>query len=417
MDLEKRRVPGFIYTVFLFLLVVLLLMGSGCMDSGIQNPPESIKIGVLYPLSGDSAGFGRDCVNGTLLAIEEINQAGGIQALQGARLDVVMGDTRGIPDIGARETERLIRQEGVAAIIGVYASSVTIPATEVSERLKTPFMVNPGIADVITERGFRYLFRIMPKAEYYGENQVRFLQDLHNRTAIPIQRVALLHENSGFGTAAVFGQRSSLIRAGLEPVIEVAYDAALVTDMKDEISRILSADPDIILVTTYLSDSILIRKELARRGSDIPFIDTAGGTVTTRYIDELGPLAEGTLTLSEYSIHTKEGKSLNDRYYSRFTSNITGDSAYSYQAVMVLRDALERAGSADREKIRDALAATNMTQEEYMILPGEGIRFDESGQNIYSQLIMAQIQGGQLVPVWPDEYAIAPVRTPFTPSG
>lgn len=81
MDLEKRWVPGFIYTVFLFLLLVLLLMGSGCMDSGILNPPESIKIGVLYPLSGDSAGFGRDCVNGTLLAIEEINQAGGIQAL------------------------------------------------------------------------------------------------------------------------------------------------------------------------------------------------------------------------------------------------------------------------------------------------------------------------------------------------
>lgn len=417
MDLEKRRVPGFIYTVFLFLLVVLLLMGSGCMDSGILNPPESIKIGVLYPLSGDSAGFGRDCVNGTLLAIEEINEAGGIHALQGARLDVVMGDTRGIPDIGAKETERLISQEGVFAIIGVYASSVTIPATEVSERLKTPFLVNPGIADVITERGFRYLFRIMPKAEYYGENQVRFLQDLHRGTAIPIKRVALLHENSGFGTAAVFGQRSSLIRAGLEPVIEVPYDAALVTDMREEISRVLSADPDIILATTYMSDSILIRKELVRRGSDIPFIDTAGGTVTTRYIDELGPLAEGTLTLSEYSVHTPEGKSLNDRYYARFTSNITGDSAYSYQAVMVLRDALERAGSADREKIRDALAATNMTQEEYMILPGAGIRFDESGQNIYSQLIMAQIQGGQLVPVWPDEYATAPVRTPFTPPG
>ncbi len=415
MDFEKRRIPGFRSAIFLLLLLFIVV--SGCMDSEAFNPPDRVKIGVLYPLTGDSAGFGRDCVNGTLLAIWEINEEGGIKALRGAELEVVMGDTRGTPEAGVVETERLISQEGVCAIIGVYASSVTIPATEVSERLKTPFLVNPGIADVITERGFRYLFRIMPKAEYYGQNQVRFLQDLHNRTATPVQRVALLHENSGFGTAAVFGQRAALIRAGLEPVIEVPYDAAQVTDMREEISRVLSADPDIILATTYLRDSILIRRELVRIGSAIPFIDTAGGTVTSRYIDELGPLAEGTLTLSEYSIHTPEGKSLNDRYYARFQSNITGDSAYSYQAVMVLRDALERAGSADREKVRDALAATNMTREEHMVLPGEGIRFDESGQNVYTQLIMAQIQGRRLVPVWPEEYAAAPVCQPFTPSG
>ena len=399
--------PSYFLVFILFFMIVLV---SGCVTEEHPEIPTSVKIGVLSPLSGESSGSGKDCLNGMLLAIEEINTSGGIMSLNGINLTLVVGDTQGVPSVGEAETKRLIQDEDVVAVIGAYHSSVTIASTEVAEKLKTPYIVNVGIADAITERGFKYLFRIIPKAEYYGRNEVQFLNDLPNLTGTSVKRVALLHENTGFGTAAALGQREALIKAGYEPVVEIGYDAGNVTNMTDEIARILAADPDIILETTYLEDSILIRQELARVGSRIPVLDTAGGTVTARYIADLGLLAEDTMTISEYSTRVPEGKQLNERFYERFGTNITGDSMYSYQAVWVLKDALERAGSVNRQNIRDALSDTDIPAGDHMILPDERIRFDSTGQNEYSQLFILQIQHGELVPIWPEKYAIAPVH-------
>jgi len=395
------------------LVLIVLILVSGCADR-VSLPDGEIRVGLLFPMTGESAGFGNDCVNGSLLAIEEINAEGGIRSMNGAMLVPVTGDTRGNISEGIAQTIRLIEAENVSAIIGAYHSSIVIAATEVAEKQKTPFIVSVGVADPVTERGFRYLFRLIPRAENYGKDQVRFLMYLSNQTGIPFRRVALLHENTGFGTSVALGQRDALIRAGFEPVIEVGYDAETVSGMSDEISRIISANPDVILETTYIRDSILIRNELDRAGYDSLLIDSAGGTVTPRYRDELGSSADGTLTLSEYSTRTREGGELNERFLSRFGTNITGDSAYSYQAVRVLQDALERAGTGDRELLREALARTDMKKSDRMILPGEGILFDETGQNMYSQLYMLQAQDGELVLVWPESDMTSPVILPST---
>jgi branched-chain amino acid transport system substrate-binding protein len=396
--------------IYRFLMAVGVLLILSCGSAEKPAPAGNVKIGALFPLIGDLADKGKDSTDGVRLAVEEINAAGGIAAIGGAKLDLIIGDTQGKPERGVREAERLIKEQGVIALIGTYQSSVTKPATQVAERLETPFIVSISIADVITERGFRYTFRVQPKAQFYGRDQVRFLTELGNLAGYPVKRVALLHENTDFGTSAALAQKRALLEYGLELVAEVSYVAEGVTDLRQEVALVLASEPDVILVTTYLNDSILICQALDDTGTAIPLVDTAGGTVSAEYVEKLGPLAEGTLTLSEYSKYAAGGKELNDRFRARFGRDVTGDSAHAYQAVWVLTDALERARSRDKKKVRDALAATDLIRGPQMILPAERLRFDASGQNEFARLFVVQIQNGELVPVWPAEFAAARVR-------
>ncbi|MDQ5985925.1 MAG: branched-chain amino acid transport system substrate-binding protein, livK [Syntrophus sp. SKADARSKE-3] len=396
------------YGVLIIVIMLSLIAGCGGDDKPMSH--GKVKIGMLFPLSGELADKGKDSVNGVTLAAEEINASGGIAALGGAKLDLIAGDTRGNPDIGVQETGRLITDQGAVAIIGAYQSSVAKPASQVAERLETPFIISAAVADVITERGFRYTFRVLPKAQFYGRDQARFLADLGQLADYPVKQVALLHENTDFGTSVALAQKKALRDTGLNMIAEVSYVAEGATDLSKEVAQVLAAKPDAILEVTYLKDSILIRRAMTKAGATIPLVDSAGGTVSPEYIQTLKQSAEGTLTSSEYSKYTAEGKILNARFRARFGVDITGDSAYSYQAVWVIKDALERARSLDKKKLRQALAATDMPKGPHMILPAERLRFDAQGQNEFARLFIVQIQDGELVPVWPAEYAVAKVR-------
>ena len=393
-----------------FLLVLLLVVVMGCQRDKEGIPPDKIKVGALFPLSGDLKDKGTDSANGVRLAAEEINRAGGIAALDGARMEIVFADTRGKPEVGAKETERLIKEEGVVAVVGTYQSSVTKPASQVAEKLETPFIVSISIADIITERGFRHTFRIQPKAKFYARDQVQFLKDLEKLAGFSVKRVALLHENTDFGTSAALAQKAALRAHGLEVVAEVGYKAEGVTNLHKEVAQALAARPDVILTVTYLMDSILIRRALAESGAAVLMVDTAGGTVSPEYIQILGPLAEGTLTMAEYSKFAAGGRELNERFHKRFGVDITGDSAHAYQAVLVLKDALERSGSLEKDRLREALSTTDIPKGPQLVLPAERLRFDKSGQNEFAQLYVVQIQDGELAPVWPAQYATAKVK-------
>lgn len=395
--------------VAFLLAMVFLIVLPGCTGKKASEPASEVQVGALFPLSGDLNDKGKDSANGVRLAVEEVNAQGGIVALGGAKLKLVLADTQGNPETGIKETERLIEKEKVVAIIGTYQSSVTKMATQVAERRETPFIVSISIADVITERGFRYTFRIQPKAQFYARDQVRFLKDLESLAGYPVRRVALLHENTDFGTATSLAQKNALREQGLILAAEVSYKAEGVTHLDREVAQVLAAKPDAILAVTYLKDSILIRRALAKAGARIPLIDTAGGTVSPEYIQTLGPLADGTLTVAEYSKYAAGGQGLNDRFRKRFGVDITGDSAHAYQAVLVLKDSLERAGSVDKKKLRKALTETDLRQGAQMILPAERLRFDANGQNEFARLYVVQIQQGELVPVWPAQYATAKV--------
>jgi len=389
--------------IFLFYFILTL---SYCSS---QNE-KTIKIGILFPLTGELADKGLDSVRGTQLAVDEINSSGGIKSLNGAMLQQVIGDTKGNPEHGAIETERLILKDGVSAIIGTYQSSVTKQTTQVAEKLLTPFIVSISLADIITERGFRYTFRVQPKAEFYCRDQIEFLKDLKKMTGYSVRRVALIHENSDFGTSTAYAQKKILKDQNFSIAADVSYDASVLNTITKEITALLASKPDAILSVTYLNDSIVIAKTLARMNSKIPLIDTAGGSVSAEFISLAGTSSENIFSSAEFSKYTEKGRSLNERFHSKYGTDMTGDSAYAYQSVFVLRNAIERAGSTDRDRIRDALASTDMTKSSEIVIPASRIKFNQHGQNEAARLYIVQIQKGEYLPVWPEEYAKAKIR-------
>ncbi len=173
--------------------------------------------------------------------------------------------------------------------------------------------------------------------------------DLGKLAGHPVKRVALLHENTDFGTSTALAQKKALRDSGLDVVADVSYVAEGVTDLSKEVTQVLASRPDAVLTVTYLNDSILIRRAMIKSGAVIPLVDTAGGTVSPEYIKILKQSAEGVLTSTEYSKYTTDGKKLNARFRDRFGVDFTGDSAYAYQSVWVLKDALERARSVDKK--------------------------------------------------------------------
>ena len=383
--------------------------GDTTATTAAAGSGETVTIGALYPLTGDLAKLGQDNLDGLQLAIDEINANGGIKAMNGAKIQVVKGDSQGQPNVGIAEVDRMVQQDKVVTIIGPYQSGVAIPATQQAEKLAVPFIVSMAVSDDITDRGFKYTFRICPKADWYAKDQVDFLKDMKTLTGLDVKKVALLHEDTDFGTSTAAGQKKYLKEAGMEMVTEVSYPGNS-ADLTTQVSKVKAANPDAVLTVTYLNDAILIAQAKQKLGMTMPFFDAAGGTVDAEYIKRAGASAENMLTLIEYTKYAKGAEGLNDKFKQKYGRDITGNSAYAYQSGYVLADALERAAAADPEKIREALAATSMAAGPNMILPTQTLEFGPDGQNKSAPLFAVQIQNGELIPVWPQEYAAAEVK-------
>jgi branched-chain amino acid transport system substrate-binding protein len=409
-------------TTLIISLVTLSLVLTACggtapvAPAATEAPAASgassgnvIKVGALYPLTGDLAKLGEENKNGLQLAIDEVNAAGGIKSLGGAKIELVWGDSQGKPEVGISEVTRLAQQDNVAAIIGAYQSGVTVPATQEAERLSTPFIVSMAVSDTITERGFKYTFRICPKASWYAKDQVTFVKDLKDLAGLDIKKVALLHEDTDFGESTAAGQKKYLEEAGIDMALEVKYSASA-ADLTTEVAKVKAANPDAVLTVTYLNDSVLIARAREALGmTNIPFIDAAGGTVDPEFIKQLGQTAEGWFTEIEFTKYAAGADVLNNAYLAKFGNDITGNGAYAYQAGWVIADALERAASTDRNAVRDAIAKTDLASGPNMVLPTDHIYFGEDGQNPNAPLFVVQVQNGELIPVWPAKYAAKPV--------
>jgi len=368
---------------------------------------DDVKVGVLLPLSGPVAPIGQNNRRGHALAIDEVNAAGGIKALGGAKLVIVDGDTQGNPKVGIQETEKLVTQ-GVAAILGAYQSNVTFPSTQVAEKAAVPYIDPVAIADSITEgRNFKYTFKVAPKASWYARDQLKFIKWVGEKSGKPVKRVVLMYEDTLFGQSTSKGQEASAKELGIEVVEKIAYPAES-PDMTPTISRIKQMAPDALVLVSYIADAVLITKTMKELGVNVPIMGTSAGHIDPAYITNLGPLAENSFTVGEWNPDLKKpgAADIAARFQAKFGVPMNGHAAETYMSTMVLVDALERAGSADRAKLREALSKTNICGARN-ILPYDCVRFEESGQSPEGQLVMLQVQNGKFVSVWPPEVAAA----------
>jgi len=393
---------------------------------------SEIVIGAVYPLSGNLAKVGTDIKDSIELAAEIVNddvdlpvplgKGKGLPGLGGARVRVVFADHQSSPERGLSESERLITQEHVVALLGSYNSNVTATASQAAERLKIPFLNETSTSPLLTARGFKWFFRTTPTDDEFSENFFKFLQSRKS-----VKRVALLYENTLFGSDVSKFEKKYAQKYGYEVVADIAY-AAKSTNLSSEIQRLKSAAPEVLLQTSYTSDAILstkTMKELDFRPQAILAMDA--GHVASEFVPALGKDAEGILSREVWALGLGAKKPIvsrvNDLFRKRTQASrgapvdMDGTSARAFVGFLVLCEAINRAGSTEPEKIRAALEATDIPGDA-LIMPWRGVKFDpKTHQNTLGSGILVQIQDGKYVVVYPFDLAAAEVRWPLATWG
>ena len=237
--------------------------------------PSVIRIGALYPLSGNIASTGLDCRRGAELAVDIINgkydldlplaKSEGLPNLGGAKIELVFADTKGEPKNGIAEAERLVTQEKVVAIIGAYQSSVTKTASQATERLQIPFVCSDASSPTLTQRGFKYFWRASPHDGLFAKDQINFLKDMEKVKHQKVETIAVLNENTEFGANVAKEVVKAATDGGYKVVAEISYTANA-TDVTSEVGRLIQAKPDVLIHASYITDAILFTKTFKEMG-------------------------------------------------------------------------------------------------------------------------------------------------------
>jgi len=388
--------------------------------------PQVIKIGAVYPLSGNIASTGLDNQTGVELAVEIINgkydldlplaRTMGLPNLGGAKIQIVYADTKGDPRNGMSETERLITSEHVVAMIGAYQSAVTKTASQETERLKIPFVCSDASSPTLTERGFKYFYRVSPHDDIMAKDPFLFLKDLEKKTGQKVQTVALLSENSEFGSQAGKAYKKYADEMGYKVVAEITYPNNA-TDVSSEVSKLIAAKPDVLLHASYITDAILFTKTFKEKGFQPKGIVTMAGYIEPAYLPAVKADGNYIFIRSTFAIDLAKSKPLvgkvNELYKKKYGHDMSENAARSFMAPFVLADAINRAKSTDPDAILKALNETDIPGSQ-LIYPWQGIKFDpQTHQNIYARGTLVQVLNQAYVTVWPFEYASTPFVWPF----
>ena len=401
-----KRSKSVLLTVRLCLAVAVavLVLGTG---TGLQAAEEVVRIGNIIPLSGPSASVGEQGRNAREMAVEEINAAGGIKSLGGAKLEMLYADSESKPEKGVAEAERMINTEKVHILTGCWNSAVTYPTTAVAERYGIPFVVPVSVADKITEQGFKTVFRIAAKDSWWTRDQFAFLKDMQEEFKTEIKTLAFVYENGDWGKGFAGQWRALAEKNGYKIVLDEPYPSTT-TDLSPVVQKIRRARPDVLMLVSNAADAILLTNTLADYKVKLKaIIASGGGHADPSFLKATGSNARYLFDIVEWETDVnKPGvKEINEKFKARYGYNLAGESVDAYIAMYVIKDALERAGSTDPVKIREALAKTNLRSGPAMIASYDAIEFDATGQNKHAALSIVQINdlgnGLERITVWP----------------
>ncbi len=386
-----------------------------CLPTRSLAAPEEIPFAVIEPLTGPVAFAGIPGKNGAEMAVEKINSQGGIQSLGGAKLKPMYYDTESKPDVAKTRAEKAVN-DGVVAIVGSPQSAVGMLISQVAERNKVPNIVDMGSGDFLTQRGFKYVFRIMPNNTQQTRSDLDFIANVGKARGEPVKRVAMVYEDTASGQDG-YNKVSELVSEfGMELVAGLAYPHAA-SDVSALVSKLKREDPDFLIMYSWENDSIMFLRTMNEMGYCPPGI--IGKSFSPKVIEEVGKLSEylyGTAYFSHEVDPPGAPEGRNQKIYNEYEEKYGTFNplmALTYTSVMVLADALERAGSTDRKALRDALAETDMTGADGIIQIVERIQFDEKGDSIYARTLVDQIRGGTKVIVYPEWAAQKPPVFPM----
>jgi branched-chain amino acid transport system substrate-binding protein len=399
-------------------------LGAAAMP-GPALAAEPVKIGVILPLTGNSASAGQSAKDAADLGAEIINTphpelkamplaaGAGLPNLGGAKIELDEADHQGSPQVGQQQTIRLITQDHVAALLGSYQSSVSLVATAVAERQAIPFLVADSVAANITGRGFKFTFRTTPIAPDFGKAYADFINDV-KKSGFKIDSIAIVNENTDYGTSVAESLLAAAKAANLNVSAHVTYNANS-SDVSAQVLQLKSANPDAVIFISYTADSILYFKTMKNLDYLPPMIigDNSGFSDPS-FIPNVGDLAQGALDRSAFDVGKPGSNSfiVNKMFHDKYGRDLDDTSARWMQGLFVLADAINRARSTDAEQIREALTETELKAEQLMI-GYKGVKFDNTGQNTLASTFLIQLKGKQYVSVYPDNLATDKLDLPM----
>jgi branched-chain amino acid transport system substrate-binding protein len=348
------------------------------------------------------AQIGVGCVAAAKLAVDMINEAGGIKSLGGAKLNLIISDIQIDTTVTRTETDRLISGNKLSAIHGCFASALTLIASEVCERAKVPIITGSSTDQL--NKGRTYTFAPFARASQFAKAQLQMSKLVSDQP-----KVAVIFENTAFGTATSNGLKELAPGEGVEIVMFEPYSAGF-TDASPLINKVKASGANALFSVSYLNDLILIVRTVKQVGLNVAINGGSGGFVIPDFYKNVGKLAEGLQGVAHWNHDMNaDSEKVNVEYKKR-----TGEFLFEYAGGLVaqtymLADALERAGSADPQKVREALSALDVSSGFAAMAPGGKVKFGSDGKNIYGRPLGVQWQDGDLASVFPKEDARKPL--------
>ncbi|MDE2064130.1 MAG: ABC transporter substrate-binding protein, partial [Bradyrhizobium sp.] len=392
--------------------------------SARAQTPE-VVIGVIYPLSGSSAQIGVDAQKAFETAADIINKnydfklplakGEGLPGLGGAKVRLVFADHQADPQKGRAETERLITQEKVCAVIGTYQSAVAVTVSQTCERYQIPFLSADNSSPSLHRRGLKFYFRASPHDEMFSKAMFDFF-DAMKKKGTKIETLSLFHEDTIFGTDSANAQTKLASERGYKIVADIKYRANS-PSLTAEVQQLKAANADVLMPSSYTTDAILLVKTMAELGYKPKNImaQDAGFSEKALY-DAVGDKLEGVISRGSFSLDLAEKRPMvgiiNEMFKARSGKDFNDYTSRQFMGLILMADAINRAKSTDGEKIREALAATDMPGD-VTIMPWKRVKYDDKGQNNDADPVLLQYIGGKFVTIAPQEVAVSDAVWPM----
>ena len=374
---------------------------------------KEVRVAVIAPMSGPWARQGELMKKGAEIAIEDINRAGGIMSMGGAQMRLVVIDAGDSAEKAKNAAQRMVAQEtDIVGASGAWLSTFTLAVSEVTERADLP-LLTLSYSDAITSRGFKYVFQTSPTGGAQAESALPALLEMAKlATGKPLKTVGIVMDN----TAAPVSFSKPMREGGFEKLnLKLTVDETFTPPLADATSvvqKVRNARPDVLLLLpTSVPDDKLVLEKLSEMGlgrSRLPVVSNGAHMGAPEMLRLVGKdLMEGVMTIVANWGAKGQEKLIADFKKRSGEPWMTQDSISTYGDMWIYKDALEKAGVADRKKVAEAIREMDTTTGPARFYPGGRLKFDEKGRRVGAALIIVQWQKGEPVVVYPPASALA----------
>ncbi|MBM3599549.1 MAG: ABC transporter substrate-binding protein [Alphaproteobacteria bacterium] len=383
--------------------------GSFGFPAILGAQPAAIKVGILHPVTGALSYSGTQSRFGAQMAIDEINAAGGIKSMGGAKIEALLADAQSRPDVGAAEIEKL-NEAGAAAVVGPYASAIALATTQAAARHGLPHVVDVAVVDQVVTRGLMNTFRFGPGVKKTVDTAIENLIKINDAAGKPAKTVMIVHEESAFGSGMATTLNAELPKHGFE-IVETIKHANPTRDFSNIVLRVQARKPDLLIPSNYYNEYVLFARALRQQrvAPKAIYSILGGGASSYKFVKEFPDAAAFVMDCNHWfdprkaaALALKEKTEKQGLFY-------TYEVFMNYSCVYLLADALERAKGAQRDAIIAALASSTFDMH---VMPYGPTRF-VNGQNQGAQPVTTQILDKDIKVIYPLAFASGNVVYPM----